>query len=90
MPRSERCRIRGNYLHGIALPFLAQAPIADGTPAAGGAPWRGSSGPGFWRPIGPERAVTVARAWGGFGRAVESRQRGSEDRRGMGRKQAVE
>jgi hypothetical protein len=28
MPRSERCRIRGNCLDGIALPSLAQAPVA--------------------------------------------------------------
>jgi hypothetical protein len=35
MPRSERCRIRGNCLHGIALPALAQAPVVDGAPGAG-------------------------------------------------------
>ena len=29
MPRSERGRVRGNCLQGIALPFLAQAPAAD-------------------------------------------------------------
>jgi hypothetical protein len=34
MPRSERCRIRGNCLQGIALLSLAQAPVADGAPAA--------------------------------------------------------
>jgi hypothetical protein len=43
MPRSERCRIRGNCLDGIALPFLAQAPVAGGPcrrrrPGAGRAP----------------------------------------------------
>ena len=28
------CRIRGNCLHGIALPSLAQAPVADAAPCA--------------------------------------------------------
>src|ERR1700733_6009991 len=43
MPRSERCRIRGNCLDRIALLSLAQAPVADGAlrvgraaPASGG------------------------------------------------------
>src|ERR1700722_6841523 len=34
LPRSERCRIRGNCVHGIALPSLAQAPVAGGAPGA--------------------------------------------------------
>jgi hypothetical protein len=34
MPRSERCRIRGSCLHGIALPSLTQAPVAGGAPVA--------------------------------------------------------
>ena len=38
MPLSERYRIRGNCLHGIAPLSLAQAPVADRAPAAGGAP----------------------------------------------------
>src|ERR1700723_1466854 len=34
MPRSERDRIRGNSLHAIAVPLLAQAPTAGGAPGA--------------------------------------------------------
>ena len=96
MPRSERGRIRGNCLHGIALPSLAQAPAAGGAPAAGrasaagGAPGAGRA-PGVGRLIGPERRRTgldFQAAAGRVGRAVESRQRGSEDRgEGMGERQ---
>ncbi len=43
MPRSERCRIRGNCLQGIALPSPAQAPAAGRAPGAGrAAPASGS------------------------------------------------
>ena len=38
MPRSERCRIRGNCVHGIALPSRAQAPVAGGAPVEGPRP----------------------------------------------------
>ena len=46
MPRSERCRIRGNCLHGIALPSMAQAPSRRRSA------WRWST-----RPARPERAL---------------------------------
>jgi hypothetical protein len=99
MPRSERCRIRGNCLHGIALPSLAQAPAADGAPGAAGLvpPTERLAmveRPGVGRLIGPGRAVErawVRRPLAGFGRAVETRQRGSEDcGESVGRGQAVE
>jgi hypothetical protein len=52
MPRSERRRIRGNCLDGIALPSLAQAPVAGGAPAAGrGAPASGAQTTSF--PLSP-------------------------------------
>jgi hypothetical protein len=35
MPRSERCHIRGNCLHGITLPSLAQVPVAGRAPGDG-------------------------------------------------------
>ena len=71
----------GQLPPAIALPSLAQAPVA-GAACAGRAPpprsaWRWSSGPGVGRLIGPERAVERGLALqpplGGFGRAVESR-----------------
>jgi hypothetical protein len=68
MPRSERCRIRGNCLHGIALLSLAQGPVAAGAPGAaqvscrrperfgaGGAPTAGAA------PAAVERLALVER-----------------------------
>jgi hypothetical protein len=87
MPRSERCRIRGNCLDGIALPSPAQAPVADGAPGAG------QSGP---RPRTAHRAGASRtglspsgdrwRVWAGSGPAVEALRTAARH----GREQAVE
>jgi hypothetical protein len=79
MPRSERCRIRGNCLHGIALPSPAQAPASRRAPDAGGAP--GDSRAARRRAAHRARASrrtgsSLRRPLGGFGRAVESRPEG--------------
>jgi hypothetical protein len=102
MPRSERCRIRGNCLHGIALPSRAQAPVADRAPGAGrgsclGRPPAAGRAPAGGRAPGAGRAVPASggssgRSEGlspsGDRRAVESRQQGSENRsEGMGERQ---
>jgi hypothetical protein len=52
MPRSERCRSRGNCLHGIALLALAQAPVAGGAVPASGEVLALGERPGVGRLIG--------------------------------------
>jgi hypothetical protein len=65
MPRSERCRIRGNCLHGIALPSLAQAPVAGG--ASGRRGWSPSGDRwGFGRAAGCRQPGSEDR-WRGHG-----------------------
>jgi hypothetical protein len=85
MPRSERGRIRGNCLDGIALLSLAQAPVAGAEPlplverlAMVARLWRRAA-----RRAGAGRATA-----GRVGRTIESRQRGSKNRgEGMGERQ---
>ena len=80
MPRSERGRVRGNCLQGIALPFLAQAPAAGGAPAAGqAAPASGGrwgAGLGERSKAVREALRTVTGAWAGAG-GVSGRKRAS-------------
>src|SRR5580692_12929069 len=68
MPRSERCRIRGNCLHGIAPLSLAQAPVAGAAPAADRAApaWGGRSG----RSEPPNGVEPFRRPLGGSARAA--------------------
>ena len=100
MPRSERCRIRGNCLDGIALPSLAQAPVAGGAPAAGrAAPASGgSSGRSepsnglepFRRPLAGlgERSKAVSEALRTVARAWASGKAEHGRRSGPGRQRA--
>ena len=60
MPRSERCRIRGNCLDGIALPSLAQASVAGGALPLVDFLTAGGRLAAHGRLIGPERAVERA------------------------------
>ena len=86
MPRSERCRIRGNCLHGIALPSLAQALSLTERLALPGQ--RQGHGRGQAAPASAAHRAGASRRkglepfrrpLGGCGRAVETRQRGHED-----------
>jgi hypothetical protein len=87
MPRSERCRIRGNCLNGIVLLSLAQAPAADGAPAAAGllplrSAWRWSSRPGVGR---KRRSLLEALGVGGGSAAGGASGAGRPQRRAAGR-----
>jgi hypothetical protein len=65
MPRSGRCRIRGNCLDGIALLSLAQAPVAGAAPAAARASAAGgASGAGRAPPAGAAPRAGASRRTG--------------------------
>jgi hypothetical protein len=87
MPRSERCRVRGNCLDGIALPSRGQAPAAGGPPGAGrAAPTAHRAGASRRRGLSPsrrplglgERSKAVSdslRTWRGHGRGGQAIER---------------